>query len=264
MARYRKPYLFKKKKSVFRNRFLWIGILILIFIISVSYFLFFSSFFQIKEIRISGNYKISTENLQETIKENLGKKILSLPIRSIFVLDSKQIEKNILDKFPQIGLIKIERKLPKILNVRVEERKPIIILNSGENNYFLDKEGICFEKVSNDDFQLPRIKSINLSGDLDLGTQIVTKELINSILAVISELKSLAIPPKEVEIVSDEKIDVKTEMDFNIYFTSKKDINWQLTKLKAVLEKQIPPEEIKNLDYIELRFGDFAPFKYRD
>jgi len=30
------------------------------------------------------------------------------------------------------------------------------------------------------------------------------------------------------------------------------------------LEEKIPPESRKDLEYIELRFGNLAPFKYKD
>ena len=64
-------------------------------------------------------------------------------------------------------------------------------------------------------------------------------------------------------IVSDEKLTGLTTEDWEVYFNLQKDIEWQLTKLRAVLEEKIPPEKRKDLEYIELRFGNFAPFKYK-
>jgi len=34
--------------------------------------------------------------------------------------------------------------------------------------------------------------------------------------------------------------------------------------LRAVLEEEILPEKRKNLEYIELRFGNLAPYKYKE
>jgi len=68
----------------------------------------------------------------------------------------------------------------------------------------------------------------------------------------------------EVSIISEERLNAKTSEGWEIYFNLEGDINWQLTKLGAVLEKEIPPEKRENLEYIDLRFGNFAPFKYRD
>jgi len=54
---------------------------------------------------------------------------------------------------------------------------------------------------------------------------------------------------------------------WEIYFNlqkDQKDIDWQLVKLRAVLEEKIPSENRKDLEYIELRFGNFAPYKYKD
>ena len=41
-------------------------------------------------------------------------------------------------------------------------------------------------------------------------------------------------------------------------------VEWQLTKLEVNLKEEIPPESRKNLEYIELRFGNFAPYKYKE
>ena len=79
------------------------------------------------------------------------------------------------------------------------------------------------------------------------------KELLSKILEINTELKNLEILAKEVLIVSDDRLNVETQEDWEIYFNPKKDLNWQLTKLKAVLEENYLPKE-----YIDLRFGDRA------
>jgi len=65
-------------------------------------------------------------------------------------------------------------------------------------------------------------------------------------------------------MVSQDRINVQTEQGWKIYFNPQEDISWQITKLSSVLEKEIPPEDRENLEYIELRFGNLAPFKYKD
>ena len=74
--------------------------------------------------------------------------------------------------------------------------------------------------------------------------------------------EELKIKTKEF-IIFSEHLNVKTSEDWEVYLNPQEDINWQLTKLGAVLEEEIPLEKRKDLEYIELRFGNFAPYKYR-
>ena len=55
-------------------------------------------------------------------------------------------------------------------------------------------------------------------------------------------------------MVSDRRFNAKTAEGWEVYFTPKEDLNWQITELKAVLENEISPERRGNLEYIDLRF----------
>jgi len=273
IKKYRKPYRIKKKKSIFRNRFFWLGILILIVFIGLFYFLVFSSFFQIKEIKISGNsafaeasadrQKISVENIQEVIEKEIEQRVLFLPSKSIFLADFPKIKAKISEIFPQIAQINCKREFPDTLTVTIEERKPTAVFNQEDLYFFLDKEGIIFENTLAGG-QLIKIKKAIKDKELKLGDRVLEKELISAILEIESKLENdLKIPIEEVLVVSDERINIKTSDGWEIYLNPKGDIEWQLTKLRVDLEEEIPQERRKDLEYIELRFGNFAPYKYR-
>jgi len=262
---FRKPYRVKRKKSIFRNRFFWLGILILIIFGGFFYSLIYSSTFQIKEIKISGNQKVLTENLQDTIQNQIEKKVLFLPTKSIFLANLNKISETILEKFPQITQINLDRKFPDILIVEIEEREPAAVF-CNDNCFFIDKEGIVFEEL---DPNVTRKGNVTLKKDIEreinLGEEIIRTEQLSKILEIESQLReNFKIPIKEVLIVSDQRVDFKTVEGWEIYFNPQGDLNWQLTKLRVVLEEEIPPENRQNLEYIELRFGNFAPYKYRE
>ena len=112
--------------------------------------------------------------------------------------------------------------------------------------------------------QLIKIKKAIKDKELKLGDRVLEKELISAILEIESKLENdLKIPIEEVLVVSDERINIKTSDGWEIYLNPKGDIEWQLTKLRVDLEEEIPQERRKDLEYIELRFGNFAPYKYR-
>lgn len=271
IRKYRKPYRVKKRKSIWENRFFWLGILILIIFGGIFYLICFHSFFQLKVIQISGNQKVATENLENLIREKISQRVLFFPTKSIFFTNLNEINKDILEKFPQIAQVNLDREFPNTILAQIEERKPVAIFcytqpeGDYPNCFFIDKEGIIFEKILEIDPQFLKIKNLALTTELQLGEKIIEKKLLSQILEVEGKLKNeLKIFSEEILVVSEERFNVKTSEGWQIYFNFREDLGWQLTKLKAVLEKEIPLERRKDLEYIDLRFGNFAPYKYKD
>ncbi len=268
IKKFRKPYRVKKRKSIFKNRFFWFSILILIVFGGIFYLICFYSFFQIKEIKISGNQKVLTGDLENAIQSQIVRELIlggqKVSTKSIFLTNLGKLNEVILEKFPQISQINLTRRFPDILEAKIEERKPVAIFNHNDKYFFLDKEGIIFEKVL-DVRDYLKIKSLNQNQYLNLGERAIKKELLSLILEIDSKLsEDFKIPLEEVLVISDERINAKTLEGWEIYFNPQKNIDWQLTKLKALLENYLLPENRANLEYIELRFGNLAPFKYRE
>jgi len=277
MIRRRKPHRFKIKKPVVKNRFFLSGFFIFVFLIVILYSLFFSDFFQIKEVVVSGNKKVLKEEIIKVAENEFLKKKLFFPAKNILLVNLGNIKENILDAFPQIADVKIKRKLPKTLSFNILERKGVAqfcrafeLFTKEESQtvyqkcFLLDEEGVVFEEIIKDNIFLPKIvlSKNQEKNELELGQEIIENQLLSGILDIFSQLKDLNIETKEFLIVSEERINVKTLDNWEIYFNPKEDLDWQLTKLKAVL-KNIPLEKRNDLEYIELRFGNFAPPKYR-
>lgn len=258
---YRKPYRLKNKKSVFRNRFFWIGFFISTFIIFSFYFLFIFDLFQIKKITIAGEKTISKEEINSAVEGKLDKKIFFFKTRSIFLINLKEIESVILNEFVKIDMVQTERRFPDALNISLNERKGAAVWCRDEKCFFLDKEGIIFEEAQPKG-DLIRIKDEQKLKSFVLGEKIIEKDLLEKILKIKTETSELfAI---EDFLFFEDRLNVKTLDGWYVYFDIQKDLDWQIIKLKAVLEEKISPEKRKDLEYIELRFGNFAPYKYKD
>ncbi len=265
VKQYRKPHQYKRKKPIFKNRFFWLGILILIFLFFIFYFLFFSKTFQVEKIIVAGLEKVSSQELKVFVEEKLENKIFFLKTKSIFSVKLNKIKKDILDSFPQIAEVEIRRGIPNYLSLLLIERLGIANWCQEEKCFLLDNEGVIFEEVL---LKTDLVKIIDKQSlkSFNLGEKVIEKDKLSKIvLEIAPELKTnLKIPLKEFVIVSNEKLEVFTIEDWKIYFNLQGDLGWQITKLRAVLEEKIPPEKRKDLEYIELRFGNLAPFKYKD
>ncbi len=275
MVRYRKPISVKRKTSIIKSRFFWIGVLGLISISIINYYLFFSEIFQVENVIILGNQKIAKEDILKIIEDEFSRKsILSLN-KNIFLANIGVMEGNIFKRFPRIVEIKSNRDFPDTLSFNITERVQIawfckVLESFNDKNeqesiekcYLLDESGVIFEEVSPSELKLVKIKSPNSDIQLELGRKMIEPELLSKALEILLGVERLNIPIEEILVISEERMNVKTLQGWKIYFNPKKDLDWQLRKLEADLKELIPLEKRKDLEYIELRFGNLAPFKY--
>jgi len=262
--RIRKPYRIKRKKSIFQNRFLKPSILILFILTTLFYVVCFLNFFQIKQIKISGNQKVVKENLETTVQNLIEKKILSFLSKSIFLVNSDQVKKQILIAFPLISSIDFKKELPDSLILEIEERKRVAVFVQNDKSFFIDKQGVIFEEIPETECKRFELRNLILNESSALGDKVIDTDKISQIFNIKSDLgSSLGIMIDEVLIVSEQRFNFTTAEGWDIYFNPQNSTDWQIIKLKEVLEQEIPNENRGLLEYIELRFGNFAPYKYR-
>lgn len=241
---YRKPYRVRRKKSIFRARAFWLGMLVLAVLGALLYFLFFSDFFRIEMVTVSGQAKVSEEEIKSFV-----------PKRNIFLIDTKEIRKDILDSFPQIAEVEIGRGFPDAINILVIERSGLAVWFQEDKYFLFDNEGVIFEEIQ------PEPDSVKIIDErraeiFDLGEKVIEKELLSQILEIRSKVReNLKILILEARIISDERLNAKTSEGWEIYFNLRGDLDWQIQELSLVLEKQISPERRGRLEYIDLRFS---------
>lgn len=216
------------------------------------------------ELVVTGEPKVSNQAIKSLIENKLENKILFFRTKAVFLVKLDEIKKDILNSFPQVADVEIHRGFPDSLNVVVTERTGLVVWCWEEKCFFADNEGIIFEESPTETDLIKIINKQNQKPSI-LGEKSIEKEELSKILAIENELKSgLKIPIKEFLISSADKLIVVAAENWEIYFNLEKDIQWQITKLRAVLEEEIPKDRRKDLEYIEVRFRNFAPFKYKD
>jgi cell division septal protein FtsQ len=231
--------------------------------VGISYLLFFHSFFQIKEIKISGNQKIQILDLEKEINSLTFKNFWKISTKSIFLISSKKIKTELSKKFPLIASINSEKQFPDSLILEIEERKPIADFCFDSNCFLIDKNGIIFEKSDEVSKNFIKIKNTQQKPVSSLGEKVIDENILNFVVEVKTKLKeSLKIDAEEFTIISPERLNLKTSEGWEIFFDLKGDLTWQIEKLILVLESEIPPEKRGNLEYIDLRFSRVY-YKYR-
>lgn len=276
-----KIYKLKKpKKSIIKRPIFWISFVSLIIILSFLYIFVFSSVFQVKNIEVSGNEKIQNKDIQNFAFARMGQKIVSmgslhLESGSIFLVNYKKLNKEILNSFPVIESIKISKKPPQTLTIEITERKPlgafcgfsVVVAENDpspakEECFLIDQNGIIFESLSevSENMIIVR-KPLDLKQMLT-GEKVVAENIMGIISKIERNLKdNLQINIEEAIISNPLRLDIKTNENWQIYFDLDSDVDMQITKMNLLLNNEISTDARKNLKYIDLRFKDKAYYK---
>lgn len=239
MPRKRKKY-FSRRKSFYKKRWFWRYFLILIFFLGLSWLFFKSPYFKIKDIKIEGIEKETSEEIKKNIK-----------LANIFLIDSKNLLKNTKERFPYIDRIKIKRDFPNSLLLQVIKREPAALFCFDREMFFcflISKEGVIFSQEKREDlFKI----FMNKKKPPLLGERVIEESLMRNILLLENKLKEIDLRLYEVEILLNE-LRVKTEKGFYLYF-SKNNLENQIEIFPLVFEETISEQEKEKLEYIDLR-----------
>jgi cell division septal protein FtsQ len=257
----------KPKKSILTKLWFWLAVLFVAIIFSAIYLIVFYSGFQIKNIIISGNNKIKTQDLQEVIFNDAHTGLINfwgirISSDSIFLVDENKINTDILKRFSSIRRATTNKSLPQTLTLYMVERKPVGVFCTSNNQCFsIDSNGIVFDP--------PTVLPINTTvvrqafGDSQIftGEQVVSDYIIKAIYDIQKSLKdNFQIDLTQALIISPVRLNVKTNQNWQIYFdlSPNYDISTQLKELGLLLNGGISAASKNNLRYIDLRPKDRA------
>ncbi len=254
---FKKRFRIKKKKPFFKKKIFWASFFLFLTTAILFYFFIFADVFQVKEIKIEGNQKVSEEDLRMIVEAGAEKKIIHLT-KNIFLVNPRKIERTILDKFPQIAEVKLRKKFPHILILEVKERIPLILFCRDSNDCFqIDKEGVAFEKIGWSE----RPAIFSPGGEISLGQSVIPIDYLEAILEIEKKLgDELEIEVKKF-LLLDDKLNVETVQGPEIYFDPKGRVSEQLFNLAVLLKEKISSEKRGELEYIDLRFGNRVYYK---
>ena len=270
---YRKKYLknkiykIKPKKSILGRLWFWLAVLSSIAIIACFYFLLFYHGFQVENILISGNQKVSNQELENIVIKNattwfVNFGIIKISTRSIFLVSSKNINKEIIKEFPIIERLETKKKFPKTLILGVIERSPVgIYCSNNEECFLIDQNGVIFEPLIINPGNIAVIKQAITDENVYIGKNIIHKNIMETILKMQNMLReNFHIGIKEAFVTSPLRLEIKTNENWDIFLNIENgsDINLQIIKLSLLLDGEDMSNGRANLHYIDLRPKDRA------
>ncbi len=260
----------KPKKHIFKMPVFWIALLLLMIMTGVVYVVLFFPKFQIANIQVSGNEKITTEEIKNIVQTNINQSLFS---KSMFVFDTKNTTERIKNRFPGVESVDMQKKWPQDVMVIIKERKPFAVFCRNEETqpcFSIDEHGVIFEPFEGNLQDTLVITQESNNKELFAGQHAITKNIIDTILKVRKNLQdNVQIDIKKVLVSSPEinplpqetMIIFTTSEHWQIYINQALDINTQITKMNLLLKDEITPAIRKNLKYIYLQYQDRAYYK---
>lgn len=247
----------------------WYSFAVLIIAAAAIYFLLFFPKFQVQNINVAGNQKINTEEVKNIIGNLATKKFIELgswniSSKSIFLVDTGDIQNQIASSYPIIKKVTINKKLPQDLNAQIEERSQFATFCQSDKCFVIDEAGVIFEDSPNNPENAFIVRQNQDINELFLGERVVQENLMTTISEIEKNLKdNFQITLTEALISTPIRLDVKTGENWQIYFDidENSDIGLQLTKLNLLLKDELSTELRQKLEYIDLRFKDRAYYK---
>lgn len=233
------------------------SIFILIIIIC-AYFFMHSSFFKVKQIDISGNTKVSADEIKALSGLNLGINIFK--VDSIISCRSIQIH-------PMIKKAEIVRHLPSSLEVKVSERKVWAIIPYNDLFLYVDEEGICIDKGSNIELgSYPIITFDKLSERVNFGQAVNSEgiELVRKVWLAVSKEDRQKISEFHYQNQSKSLI-IYTEKGTEVRFGDMNRLEEKSATFSQIIkiESDVEKEGKDVLEYVDLRFKGQPVIKTR-
>ncbi len=174
-----------------------------------------------------------------------------------------EMEEMLLEKFFRVGAIVVKRKLPDHLNLQVEERNTFAIVCQSLNCWLIDVNGVVFEEIVSEQEKAQDrfVISVRKEQEISLGQEVIRPDYLYSISQIQDRFKErLGLEIREL-LFFDRRLNLKTGLGFDIFFDLEESYQDQIFNLDVVLKEKIKPEELSNLDYIDLRFGNKIYYK---
>ena len=205
-----------------------------------------SPLFNIKEIIIEGNDKITKDEIISLSQINLDE--------NTYKISKNKVEKEILEN-PYIKNVEIKRSLPSKIVITVEERKATYMIEYGNAYVYINNQGYILE-VSNQKLEVPIIQGAETnSEELVPGGRLCNNDLIK--MSTVIKIMELAANNEIANLIT--RIDMENDKNYRIVFESEQkvaylgddtDLNTKILSIKSILEKEkdIAGEIFVNMD----------------
>lgn len=193
-----------------------------------------SPLFNIKEIIVEGNEKITSDEIISLSQINLEENTYKTSI--------KKAKQKILEN-PYIKNVEIKRKLPSKMVITVEERKTTFMFEYGSGYVYINNQGYILE-ISSEKLEIPIIQGAETPIDSFVaGNRLLDEDLIK--MSTVIKIMEIAENNEISNLIT--RIDIQNSKNYKIVFESEQkvaylgdetDLNTKILSIKSIIEKE--------------------------
>lgn len=218
----------KKNKCKLNKRGKFAIYAFILLVILFIYICISSSIFELKQIDVDGNSKITKSDIIKIGDIETGK--------NIFKYNLNDVEKKLLVN-PYIKYVKVSRKFPDKLVITIKENSEYAIIKEGASYIYIGENGLVLsEKKDIKNKNIPLVSGIEIKNK-KLNTKIkINSDKSNDIILAIDTLKKNNMSRKIESIkINKNKMYMKTDDNTSIVLKIDEDIEYNINRLKAIL-----------------------------
>ncbi|WP_290062305.1 cell division protein FtsQ/DivIB [Paraclostridium bifermentans] len=218
----------KKNKCKLNKRGKFAIYAFILLVILFIYICISSSIFELKQIDVDGNSKITKSDIIKIGDIETGK--------NIFKYNLNDVEKKLLVN-PYIKYVKVSRRFPDKLVITIKENSEYAIIKEGASYIYIGENGLVLsEQKDIKNKNIPLVSGIEIKNK-KLNTKIkINSDKSNDIILAIDTLKKNNMSRKIESIkINKNKMYMKTDDNTNIVLKIDEDIEYNINRLKAIL-----------------------------
>lgn len=210
-----------------------------------------SSFFQVTDIKITGNHIASREQITALSKVDIHSNLLAINLNQV---------KSLLESHPWIAGAKVVRDWPNRLLITVKEKKPVALLNRETGLFYLDSNGRTIAAASpNQELDFPVVTGLE-EYSFNQTSPELTPEILEDAMGLLKLAagNSTILPKQNISEIHISKdgamILYLLERAFPIYMGDNGKISTRYYRLVKVLRNLYKTGEFLKVAYIRLDY----------
>ncbi|WKZ29279.1 MAG: hypothetical protein QY323_00955 [Patescibacteria group bacterium] len=251
------------------------------------WFLAFSANFRVTDIQVNGTDRIPSWEIQDAVKETLsGRRWLLFPKASILVVSEEDLVASLQERFVLESLV-VTKRPPHTLVIDLTERISAVLVQLPDGSQaMVDLQGTVTRLYKAGE-ALDVVPRLGPTFDEQLGRVRAPYPVLFNDKNETLKLREQAVRPATVQTVIDlpklfdarfnrapyltethidganaQTLRVVTSEGWAIYLDASSEVAEQLDNAQTILKTKVGPDR-KNLDYIDVRFGDKIFFKLK-
>jgi len=224
----------------------------------IVYFLFFSPYLFAANVKFEGFENISEQKALAVVEGYRDARYWGVqPYRNTYLFQTAKMELRLLEAFPSLESVTVEKAYPRTLLIQGKERNPIGVWCLKNDCKYFDAVGTVWGKA------IPSTGGLLAVIHDERAEPGVEKKIISISQLLVERLPLYGIAIQRIEIPEDvpEELHILTTKPYIVQFALNGDIEKQLNVLRIFLDQKRTDPAFNPQHYIDLRIADRVYYK---